>query len=333
MNQPMYQPMKQPIKQHMKQSKFTPILLAIAVLVGACSSMPKTTSLLDQTRSDYVMAQNNPKVARYASAEMKQAGDALAQANDAASKKDGDEKIDKLAYLAKQKIALTQEVAAQKSAEAEIANAGKERDQIRLDQRTLEANQANAKASQANAIADQSRLAAQIAQGETADAQRKEQDAQRQAQDAQRQTQESQARTAQLEAQLADLAAKKTERGIIITLGDVLFGTDQAKLNPEGMRTAQKLADILQQNPQRVVLVEGFTDSTGSSAHNQDLSERRASAVRSALQLQGINRDRISVRGYGETNPIADNNTAGNRQLNRRVEIILSDASGKINAR
>ena len=171
------------------------------------------------------------------------------------------------------------------------------------------------------------------AQGETADAQRKEQDAQRQAQDAQRQTQESQARTAQLEAQLADLAAKKTERGIIITLGDVLFGTDQAKLNPEGMRTAQKLADILQQNPQRVVLVEGFTDSTGSSAHNQDLSERRASAVRSALQLQGISRDRISVRGFGETNPIADNNTAENRQLNRRVEIILSDASGKISAR
>lgn len=321
------------MKQIMKQSKLTPILLAIAVLVGACSSMPKTTSLLDQTRSDYVMAQNNPKVANYASSELKIAGDALAQANDAASKKDGDEKIDKLAYLAKQKIALTQEVASQRSAEAEIANAGKERDRIRLDQRTLEANQANAKANQANAIADQSRLATQIAQGETADAQRKEQDAQRQAQDAQRQTQESQARTAQLEAQLADLAAKKTERGIIITLGDVLFGTDQAKLSPEGIRTAQKLADILQQNPQRVVMIEGFTDSTGSAAHNQDLSERRASAVRSALQLQGINRDRIGVRGFGASNPIADNNTAENRQLNRRVEIILSDAGGKISAR
>ena len=321
------------MKQITKQSKFTPILLAIAVLVGACSSMPKTTSLLDQTRSDYVMAQNNPKVANYASSELKIAGDALAQANDAASKKDGDEKIDKLAYLAKQKIALTQEVASQRSAEAEIANAGKERDRIRLDQRTLEANQANAKANQANAIADQSRIAAQIAQGETADAQRKEQDAQRQAQDAQRQTQESQARTAQLEAQLADLAAKKTERGIIITLGDVLFGTDQAKLSPEGMRTAQKLADILQQNPQRTVMIEGFTDSTGSAAHNQDLSERRASAVRSALQLQGINRDRIGVRGFGASNPIADNNTAENRQLNRRVEIILSDAGGKISAR
>jgi outer membrane protein OmpA-like peptidoglycan-associated protein len=328
------------MKKIMKQSQLTPILLAIAVLVGACSSAPKTTSLLDQTRSDYLIAQNNSNVVNYASSEIKQAGDALAQANDAASKKDSEEKIDKLAYLAKQKIALTQEVAKQRSAEAEVANASKERDQIRLDQRTLEANRANAKTNQANAIADQSRLATQIAQGETADAQRKEQDAQRQAQDSQRlaqesqrQTQESQARTVQLETQLADLAAKKTERGIIITLGDVLFGTDQAKLSPDGMRTVQKLADILQQNPQRVVLVEGFTDSTGSAAHNQDLSERRASAVRSALQLQGINRDRIAVRGFGEANPIADNNTAENRQLNRRVEIILSDASGKISAR
>ena len=300
-------------------SRLTPVLLAIAVLVSACSSMPKTTSLLDQTRSDYVMAQNNSKVTNYAPSEMKQAGDALAQANDAASKKESEEKIDKLAYLAKQKIALTQEVANQRSAEAEIANAGKERDQIRLDQRTMEANQANAKANQAIAIADQSRLATQIAQDETVNAQR--------------QAQEAQARAAQLEKQLSDLAAKQTERGIVITIGDVLFGTDQARLNPEGMRTTQKLADVLQQNPQRTVLIEGFTDSTGSAEHNQDLSERRASAVRSALQLAGVNRDRIAIRGYGMAYPVAANDTAQNRQLNRRVEIVLSDATGKISPR
>ncbi|MDO8654466.1 MAG: OmpA family protein [Undibacterium sp.] len=296
----------------MKKTQFTPVLLAISVFVAACSSMPKTTSLLDQTRIDYVMAQNNPQVMTYATSEMKQASDALAQANDAANNNDSLDKIDKLAYLAKQKIALTQEVAKQKSAEAEVANAGKERDQIRLDQRTNEANRANVNA-------EQSKLAAQIAQGETAEAQR--------------QAQEAQARAAQLESQLSDLAAKKTERGIIITLGDVLFGTDQARLNPDGMRTAQKLADILQQNPQRTVLVEGFTDSTGSAEHNQELSERRATAVRSALQLQGVNRDRIAVRGYGEAFPVAANDTAQNRQLNRRVEIILSDANGKITPR
>lgn len=313
------QTMKPTMKSTMKQPQMTAVFLAIAVLLGACSSAPKTTSLLDQTRSDYLIAQNNSNVVNYAPSELKQAGDALAQANDAANKKSGDEKIDKLAYLAKQKIAMTQEVASQRSAEAQIANASKERDQVRLDQRTLEANQANAKANQANAIADQARIAAQIAKGETADAQRQAQDAQ--------------ARAAQLEAQLADLAAKKTERGIVITLGDVLFDTNQAHLTTVGMRTTQKLADVLQQNPQRVVLVEGFADSTGSTAYNQELSERRAIAVRNALQQQGVSSDRIAMRGFGESFPIAPNDTASNRQLNRRVEIILSDASGKISSR
>jgi len=282
----------------MKNFYFTPTLLAIAALVGACSSGPATTSLLDQTRSDYRMAQSNPNVASYASLEMKQASDALAQANAAASHNDSAEKIDKLAYLAKQKIALTQEVAKQKSAEAEVASAGKERNQIQLDQRTNEANQAKESA-------QQSRLAAQQAQ----------------------------ARTAQLEAQLADLAAKKTERGMVITLGDVLFGTDLARLNSDGMRTAQKLANVLQQHPQRTVLVEGFTDSTGTAAHNQELSERRATAVRSALLELGVARERVAIRGYGESYPVAANDTAQNRQLNRRVEIILSDESGKIKNR
>ncbi|MDO9197290.1 OmpA family protein [Rhodoferax sp.] len=296
----------------MKKYYATPILLAIAALVGACSSGPATTSLLDQTRSDYRMAQSNPNVASYASLEMKQAGDALAQANAAASGNDSAEKIDKLAYLAKQKIALTQEVAKQKSAEAEVVSAGKQRDQIRLDQRTTEADQAKASA-------EKSRMAAQVAQGEAADAQRK--------------TQEAQARAAQLEAQLADLAAKKTERGMVITLGDVLFGTDLARLNVEGMRTAEKLTNVLQKNPQRTVLVEGFTDSTGTAAHNQDLSERRATAVRGALQELGVARERVAIRGYGETYPIAANDTAQNRQLNRRVEIVLSDDTGKISPR
>lgn len=300
----------------MNKMQLTPVLLAIAVLVGACSSMPKTTSLLDQTRSDYVIAQNNPNVTNYAPSEMKQAGDALAQANDAAIQNESREKIDKLAYLARQKIATTQEVAKQRVAEAEVANAGKERNQIRLDQRTMEANQAKANANQANAIADQSRLATQVAQSETVEAQRQAQDAQ--------------VRAAKLEKQLADLAAKQTERGIVITIGDVLFGTDQARLNPEGIHTTQKLADVLQQNPQRTVMIEGFTDSTGSAEHNQDLSERRASAVRSALQLAGVNRDRIAIRGYGMSYPVAANDTAANRQLNRRVEIVLSDATGKI---
>lgn len=324
----------------MKNIYLTPVLLAVAVVVGACSSTPKTTSLLDQTRSDYRVAQSNPGIASYAPLEMKQAGDALAQANAAANDRDSAEQIDKLAYLARQKIALTQEVAKQKMAEVEIANAAKQRDQVRLDQRTNEANIAKMKEENA-------RLAAQIAQGDAAEAQRKTQVAkdeaaaalrntqlaQADAAAAQRQTQEAQARAAQLEAQLAELAAKKTERGIVITLGDVLFGTDLARLNPQGMLTAQKLASVLQQNPQRRVLVEGFTDSSGAAGYNQELSERRATAVQRALQELGVAPERVAMRGYGESHPVAGNDTPANRQLNRRVEIVLSDDSGKVNAR
>ncbi|MDO9216104.1 MAG: OmpA family protein [Lacisediminimonas sp.] len=310
----------------MKNSYLRPVLLAIAALVAACGTTPTSTTLLDQTRGDYRAAQGNPAVASYAALEFKQAGEALEQANAAASRNESGEKVDKLAYLARQKIALTQEVAKQKSAEVEVANAGKLRDQMRLDQRTREADLAKNKA-------EQSRLAAQAAQVDAAGAQRQAQLAREQAAEAQRKTQEAQARATQLEAQLADLAAKKTERGMVITLGDVLFGTDLARLNAQGMSTAQKLADVMQQNPRRTVLVEGFTDSTGTAAHNQDLSERRAAAVQSALLDLGVARERVAVRGYGQSYPVASNNSAETRQLNRRVEIILSDDSGKTEAR
>jgi outer membrane protein OmpA-like peptidoglycan-associated protein len=150
---------------------------------------------------------------------------------------------------------------------------------------------------------------------------------------AQRQTQEAQARAAQLEAQLAALSAKNTERGLVITLSDVLFQTDGATLNQNGRATLEKLANVLQQQPQRTVLIEGFTDSTGSTAHNQKLSEERAISVRSGLQEMGVARDRIAVRGFGESYPVASNATAEDRQLNRRVEIILSNEDGAIRQR
>nr|WP_315224066.1 OmpA family protein [uncultured Albidiferax sp.] len=294
---------------------YTPLALAVAVLLGACSSLPTSTTLLDQTRSDYRMAQASPNVNRYAPLELKQAGEALARADAAANDKDKPAKVDELAYLAKQKIALTQQLAQQKFAEDEVLRTGKESDQLRLQQRSNEADMAKAKAEQAQ-------QAALVAQGDAADAERK-------ADAARRAAMQAQVRNVQLEAQLAELAAKKTERGMVITLGDVLFGTDQARLTPDGMRTAQKLADVLQQNPQRNVLVEGFTDSTGGSAHNLELSDRRAGAVRTALVGMGVGNGRIATRGYGAAHPVAGNDTAQSRQLNRRVEIVLSDETGK----
>ncbi|MBE0474102.1 OmpA family protein [Rhodoferax sp.] len=303
----------------MKKTHLAPIILAIAALMVGCSATPKTTSLLEQTRTDYTAAQANPNIATHAPLEMKQATQAMAQANVQANDRGSDEKIDNLAYLAKQKIALAQEVTKRKMAEVDIANADKARAQLRLDARTNEANAAKLSAEQAT-------LAAQQAQSNAAQSQLA-------AEQAQRQTQDAQAHAAQLEAQLAELAAKKTARGTVITLGDVLFGTDLSRLTADGMRSAQKLANVLQQNPQRNVLIEGFTDSTGAADYNQGLSERRAGAVRTALLELGVARERIDMRGYGESFPVAANDSAANRQLNRRVEIVLSDDSGKVIAR
>lgn len=134
-------------------------------------------------------------------------------------------------------------------------------------------------------------------------------------------------------AQLKALNAQKTERGMVITLGDVLFSTNKAQLKSGGMRNVQKLADFLTQYPQYKVSVEGHTDSQGSDEHNQELSDRRADAVRTALMEMAISSDRISTRGYGEGFPVASNDNAGGRQLNRRVEIILSDENGNITPR
>ena len=295
---------------------FKASILASAVMLAACSSMPTSTSTLDMARSDFVAANNNPQVSTYAPLEFKAASDALDQANSAAAKRESLDTIDRLAYLAKQKIATAQQVASQKAAEADIANSDRARDRLRLEARTNEADRAKADAERAKMDAQSAQAQAEAAR--------------RSAMNAEAQTREAQARTAQLEAQMADLQAKKSERGMIITIGDVLFATNQATLTPDGMNNVRKLADVLNQNPNRTVLVEGFTDSTGSAAHNQELSERRAGSVASALTSLGIARERVAMRGYGPSYPVAGNDSAGNRQLNRRVEIVLSNEGAAI---
>lgn len=301
--------------------------LASAVLViSACASGPVSTGMLEQARMDYAQAQNNPKVATYAAAEMQSATEALSRASAAASRGESLETVDKLAYLAKQQIALTNEVASKKASDADIAGAAAVRDQVRLDQRTLEANQARAKA-------DDAARSAQAARDAAAAATRQKNLALASEADAQRRAAEVAAQNQRLEAQLAELSAKKTARGLIITLGDILFAVDQARLNADGNRMVQRLAVVLQQNPNRTALIEGHTDSTGTAQYNQVLSERRATAVRDALLDLGVAREQVAARGYGEAYPIAPNDTALNRQLNRRVEIVLSDERGVVGAR
>ncbi|HXA47001.1 MAG TPA: OmpA family protein [Burkholderiaceae bacterium] len=261
-------------------------LLIVAAMLAACASAPRQNAALDEARSQYNLAQSDPQVVSLAAIELQRAGDALGIANQAWEHRDKTAKVDELAHIAKEKIDVARNVAQQKAAEATIASAAKQRDQLIIDQRTKDADKATAAAREADN------------------------------------------RARQLEAQLMELAAKKTDRGMVVTLNDVLFNTNKSELNPGGIRTVQKLADILTQNPDRTILVEGFTDSTGTAGYNLELSARRANAVRDALMGMGIASNRIVARGLGKEYPVAGNETASGRQLNRRVEIIFPNETG-----
>jgi outer membrane protein OmpA-like peptidoglycan-associated protein len=273
---------------------FSISLIAMAALAG-CSSVQPEKSPLELARNDYVAAQDNPQTVALASSELKDAGDALQRANLAYSRNDNAATVDHLSYLARQKVAIAEEAARQKSAEQRVKDANAVRDRIQLEARTKEAD-----------AAQQSVIVAQS------------------------QAREAELRNSQLEAQIKELNAKPTARGYVITFGDVLFGTNQSTLKSGGTRNIEKLVTFLNLYPQRRVLIEGFTDSIGSEASNQKLSERRSNAVRTALIDAGISRNRIETRGYGEEYPVAGNDSASGRQLNRRVEIVLSDDTGNI---
>ncbi len=129
------------------------------------------------------------------------------------------------------------------------------------------------------------------------------------------------------------LDAKPTERGTLITFGDVLFDVNSAELKPSGRREIQKLADFLNRHQGRQVMIEGYTDSTGSAEHNQRLSERRAQAVERELIRMGVDPRRLVTRGYGQDFPVASNDSSSGRAMNRRVEVTIADDNRPVGPR
>jgi outer membrane protein OmpA-like peptidoglycan-associated protein len=120
------------------------------------------------------------------------------------------------------------------------------------------------------------------------------------------------------------LQTKDTARGLIVNMSDVLFDTGRYTLKPGAREKLAKVSGIILSHPGLKIEVEGHTDSVGGDDYNMKLSENRANGVRSFLASQGINPDKVTAKGFGKTLPVADNGTAAGRQMNRRVELVVS---------
>jgi len=217
------------------------------------------------------------------------------------------------------------EADAKASAEAEAkAKAQAEEDARRRAE--AEAAQAAAQQQQAAALAEQ-----QKAQAEAEQARLAAEQAEKEKQEAIRQKEEMRARLLKQLNQVLD--TRDTERGLVVSMPDVLFDPGQYTLKPAARERLARISGIVLAYPELKLQIEGYTDSTGGDEFNQRLSEKRAATVRDYLVDSGISINNVFAKGMGKANPIADNNTAAGRKLNRRVEMIVSgDVIGDVMA-
>jgi outer membrane protein OmpA-like peptidoglycan-associated protein len=270
------------------------IVGAVTAALAACASPPQRSEQVEQARAEIQTLSQDPLAESAAGGDLAAARKSMQSAETALQQKQPPAVVDHYAYLAKRHAEAGEARAAEAHSRQEIAKANDERNQIVMQAR-------NREAAGAQAAAEAARNQASAAQQQLADAQK----------------------------ELADLKAKQTDRGMVVTLGDVLFDTGKATLKPGAMESINRLATYLSQNSQTKVLIEGHTDSVGSDDYNIGLSERRARAVATELESRGISDSQIQTLGRGKDMPVASNPTPEGRQQNRRVEIVFSDTSGR----
>jgi outer membrane protein OmpA-like peptidoglycan-associated protein len=281
------------------------ILVGVAVsLFAACATAPQPSEQVEQARAEVANLAAQPLAQQAAATDLDAARRDLQRAEVAQQQHDAPAVVDHLGYLALRHAQAGEARVGEALARQQVARANEERNRILLANRTREAQNAQLQAQNAQTQAD-------IAKSQALDAQ---------------------AQLAATQQQLADLQAKKTDRGLVVTLGDVLFDTGQASLKPGADLVLGRLANFLMNNPQTKIIIEGHTDSRGTDEYNEQLSERRARSVASALVSRGVTNDSFTTVGRGKDFPVASNDTPEGRQQNRRVEIIFSDSAGKFAA-
>jgi outer membrane protein OmpA-like peptidoglycan-associated protein len=270
-----------------------------AVLLAACAAAPVKPDGAAQARNKLTQLQSDPDLVNRAPVAIKEADAAVAVAEqpepDAAL-------AAHRVYLADRKVETARALAETRLAEDQRVSLSAQRESARLDARTREADAAKGQVASARSDANAAQLAANSSEQQSAELQR----------------------------QIDVLQAKATDRGLVLTLGDMLFATGRADLMPAASGNLNKLVVFLGKYPQRTVAIEGFTDSVGTDGYNQGLSERRADSVKAYLVRQGVETIRLSASGRGKDDPIADNGSAAGRQLNRRVEVIINNPASAL---
>jgi OmpA-OmpF porin, OOP family len=277
------------------------VSLAVLSVLSACAAAPKRIESLEAARTTVSQVETSPR-AGIAAVEIANARKSLDTADRlvASGGKMNDIEFEAKNALMSAQIA-NEKIATVQSRE-EVESAKAQRQAVLLDSRDREVARNVQKADEARQVAADS--------AERLDAANKE--------------------VGSLETELADLKAKRTERGLVLTLGDVLFDTGQAVLRTGAYATLDRLATALKDQPTRSVIIEGHTDDVGSDTNNQQLSQHRATAVQSALLQRGVAGEQIRAVGKGESTPVATNDSEGGRQQNRRVELIFSEDRARI---
>lgn len=284
-------------------------LIAVAItslLLVACSTPAVKPAGADAARSKLTQLQSDAQLASLAPVAIKDAELAV----QAAEKPQKNLVAGKhLVFMADRKVDIAAAQAQSRLLVEQRQSLSEQRGEARLESRTREANLARSDAAQARTETDAARMETEAAEEQANIERINTEYAVQQAND--------------LQLQIAALNAKPTDRGLVMTLGDLLFATGKSELKQGAINNLDKLTAFLYKYQERSVTIEGHTDSVGSDAFNLELSQRRADSVKSYLLNQGIEASRLVASGKGETQPVGSNNSAADRQQNRRVEIII----------
>jgi outer membrane protein OmpA-like peptidoglycan-associated protein len=286
------------------------VAAAVGFTLAGCATAPVSPDGAAEVRAKLTRLQADPNLATRAPVALSEAEAAVSVAEQPAAR-DAALAAHRV-YMADRKVEIAMAQAATRFDEDQRVKLGEERERARLAARTREADaaRADAEATRASA-ADAALLASAAADSSRILAENAAREAALKAEDMQR--------------QIDALQAKTTERGIVLTLGDVLFTSGKADLKAGAANNLDKLVQFLDHNPDRNVEIEGHTDNVGGDEYNQELSQRRADSVRTFLMQKGIGPDRIVASGKGEHQPVSDNDSEGGRQQNRRVEVIIGN--------